>query len=68
MYALYASVAEQKSAPFRVLMNASMGISSCFRNPFAGKAPLETISRTAQTEAAVVQEIARQVLPAICFG
>jgi hypothetical protein len=43
-------------------------MSSCFIKPLAGSVPFETISTTAETLAAVVQEIARQTSPLIVSG
>src|SRR4051812_25111354 len=54
--------------PFFVLRNFSNGISSCLMNPFCGNSLLATISTTAATEAAVVQEMARHSLPFIVIG
>jgi hypothetical protein len=54
--------------PFLVFKNSDKRISSCLRNPLAGKLPLLTISTTAQTEAAVVHEMDRHLRPAISIG
>jgi hypothetical protein len=51
-----------------VFKNLSKGISSCFKNPFCGSTPAETISMTATNDAAVVHEIARHFLPEISIG
>ncbi len=54
--------------PFPVCKNASSEISSCLMKPCWGKVPRATISTTAATLAAVVQLMARQVLPLCSMG